>query len=430
MPRALLEKVTVEYNGGPRALCDVTLEVREGTTLLVGPNGSGKTTILRLLAGLIPHFYPASVKGRVLVEGVDPTRNPDKLIGLVGYAGADPEVQVVGPTGWDEASLAPSMLGLPRQEVVERALEALRSTGALHLREKPTAIMSSGELQRTGLAGVLSLRPRFLLLDEPLELIDPWAAEELIRVLERMARNGFSMVIATHRPQAFSSLEPRVVTVRDGRVEEDAEGRSVIEEGFSKTPRCLGELVLRMRNVGFRYPRAEVWVLRGFSLELRRSEIKALVGPNGSGKTTILKLAAGILKPREGVVVRRERPAYLPCNPLLVFDKPTLRGELEGLEGALELASTLGLEELLDRGLATLSTGELRRAALATVLSRGRKLLLLDEPTAGLDLDGRRILTRILDELACMGYSILLATHDREWAERIADEIVRVGNSV
>ncbi len=407
----------------------MTLEIRGGVTLLVGPNGSGKTTILRLLAGLIPHFYPASVKGRILVEGVDPTKNPDKLIGLVGHAGADPEVQVVGSTGWDEASLAPSLLGLPRQEVVERALEALRSAEAFHLKDKPTAIMSSGELQRTGLAGVLSLRPRLLLLDEPLELIDPWAAEGLLQVLEKLVKHGVSMIIATHRPQAFSRLRPRVITVRNGRVEEEAEGQSVVEEVFSRTLRCPGEPVLHMRSIGFRYPRAETWVLRSFSLELRRGEVKALVGPNGSGKTTILKLAAGILKPREGVVVRREQPAYLPCNSLLVFDKPTLREELEGLEGALELASTLGLEELLDRGLATLSTGELRRAALAAVLARGRKLLLLDEPTAGLDLDGRRVLARVLDEMACMGCSILLATHDMEWAERVADEIVRVGSN-
>jgi len=379
----VLDRVSVRYEDGPKALRDVSIVLNRGVNLITGPNGSGKTTLLRLLSGLIPFFYKAEVEGGVWVDKYNPLEDPEKLIGYVGYMMADPEIQVTGFTGWDEAAMAPSFLGLPKDEVIGRALDALEKAEAMHLADKTTATMSSGELQRVGLAGVFSLKPRVLLMDEPLAYVDEEAVERILRVLRRLCEE-MTIIVATHDTKIFAPYASRIVFLEEGRTAYTMETPSP-EEAVEKTHKPSSNTVLKISNIYYRYPRAKEYVIENLDLKLRMGEVKALVGPNGSGKTTLLKIAAGLLKPSKGVVSRKGAPAYLPSNPLLVFDKATLREELSGLDGGA-IAETLGVKHLFNRPLLTLSTGELKKAALATVLSRGRDILLLDEPTAGLAL--------------------------------------------
>ncbi len=425
-----MRNVHLEYSGGVRVFSGLSLNVGFGATLIIGSNGSGKTSILRLISGLIPHFYKARVNGFVRVLGVDPTRNPDAITGFVAYMNPDPESHVTGCTGWDEAAMPPAMLGLPRREVFERALQALESCLAKHLSSKPTHEMSSGELQRVGLAGLLAMKPKLLLLDEPLGYIDEDSTPKLVNALKNLLSQNISLIIATHKPWVFRELKPRVITLLGETIIETSidniEYRNILLT--EKKHEVGSEAVVSLRNVWFKYPRSKRFVVRGLNLEFRRSEVVALVGPNGAGKTTILKLAAGILKPSKGFVVRRGSPAYLPPNPLLLFVKPSLREEIEFLGGDVGVIEELGLERIAYRGVASLSTGELRMAGIALLVSLGSDLILMDEPTNGLDSNGRRIVARVIDEVASRGSCVVVATHDLDWAYKTADRVVRIGS--
>ena len=430
MALARVEGLTYAYPGGEQpALSDVSLELRAGEAVaLLGPSGSGKSTLLRALAALVPHFHGGRFAGRVEVAGLD-TRlvRPAELAGIVATVFQDPEDQVVMTRVANEAAFGLENLGVPAADIRPRAEEALAAVGALHLAGRKTMELSGGELQRVCLSAALALRPQLLLLDEPTSQLDPDGAEEFLRRVEEL---GTTVVLSEHRTARALELCSRVLFLEEGRLLLDAPREEALEwlsayrraylpdaELDLPEPVANGGTALRLEGVRYAYEPG-LAVLDGLNLGARRGELLVLEGPNGSGKTTVAKLAAGLLQPDRGTVTRRGRAAYLSQDPgrYLVceraLDEAALAagGDHERAQAALAL---VGLAWAAERHPRDLSSGERERLGLAAVAVAEPDLLVLDEPTRGIDPERKADLARWLHAYAARGRAVLVATHDR-----------------
>jgi energy-coupling factor transport system ATP-binding protein len=421
-----LKGLSFAYPGGHEALRDVSLELEPGEVVaLLGPSGGGKSTLLRALAGLVPHFHGGRFAGSVFVTGLD-TRlaRPADLAGTVATLFQDPEDQVVFTRVGAEVAFGLENLGTPPELILPRAAEALAAVGAEHLAERPVAELSGGELQRVCLASVLALRPRLLLLDEPTSQLDPDGAAAAIRLARE---SGAAVVVSEQRPERVLEACDRVLFVEDGRVREGeppAAWRPRLAEHPAAEPAGAG--VCRLDEVSFAYD--AVSVVERTSLRLGRGEIVALVGPNGSGKTTLAKLAAGLLEPQAGSVERMGRACYLSQDPgrYLVKERAdeevalAVGGDLAQARAALAEVGLAGFE---DRHPRDLSSGERERLALAAVLVAEPDLLVLDEPTRGVDPPRKDELAALLRAQAS-DRATLVVTNDHVFAGEVADRLV------
>jgi energy-coupling factor transport system ATP-binding protein len=438
---AHVERLTFTYpDAGSPALHDVSIEIEEGELVAVfGTSGSGKSTLLRALSGLVPHFHGGRFEGRVEVSGSDTrTVRPAELTGTVATVFQDPEEQVVLTHVAREVAFGLENLGTPPNEILPRAHHALATVGSLPLVDRPVAELSGGELQRVALASALALRPRLLLLDEPTSQLDPAAAESF---LELVAELGIAVVIAEQRPRRVLEHADRVLFLENGRTLFDAAASEAEEWLADHRPHWLGlgehrhvttagEPVCRLRDLSFSYQPGRP-VVDGVNLELRRGEIVALAGPNGSGKTTVAKLASGLLQPGGGVVELRGRAAMLLQDPGRYCLSERAGDEVaRGVHGDLARASralrSVGLEGMEARHPRDLSSGERERLALASVLVVEPDLLVLDEPTRGVDPMRKAELAALLRAEA-ERRATLIVTHDEEFAAAVADRVVVVG---
>ena len=428
MALASVERVSFAYPGGVPALKDVSLTLEPGEVVaLLGPSGSGKSTLLRALAGLVPHFHGGRFAGQVVVAGLD-TRDarPAELAGTVATVFQDPEDQVVMTIVANEVAFGLENLGVPPAEIWSRVERALASVDAVHLWGRKTIELSGGELQRVCLASALALEPSLLLLDEPTSQLDPDAAALFLAAVERL---GATVVLSEHRVGRALELASRVVFVEEGRVLLDAPRDRGAEWLATERPLytglCvpvtqapLGGVVLDARDVSFSY-REAMPVLDGVSLRLRRGEIVALAGPNGAGKTTLARIAAGLLEPQAGTVELRGRACYLAQDPGRYLVKETALDEVALAVNGDEQRARVALEQVglgwaSSRHPRDLSSGERERLALASVAVAEPDLLILDEPTRGLDPERKDALGRWLLDYAASGKAVLLATHDRD----------------
>jgi energy-coupling factor transport system ATP-binding protein len=434
---ASLTRLSFSYPGGGLALDDVTLSVEPGEVLLLlGPSGSGKSTVLRALAGLVPWFHGGRFEGRVEVAGRD-TRHtrPAELAGTVATVFQDPEDQVVLGRVEAEVAFGLENVGTPPRAIARRVTDALEAVGAAHLSGRRVTELSGGELQRVCLASALALAPQLLLLDEPSSQLDPEGAAAFF---EHALDTGAAVVLSEQHPALALPLADRVAFLERGRVLLDAprdEALAWLEEhrpAWALEPRHrllqgseVREVVCRVEDVTFAYTDGPPAV-DGVSLELRRGEIVALTGPNGSGKSTLAKLAAGLLEPQGGSVTRMGRASFLLQDPGRYLVRERAQDEVElgaDPERARRAIADVGLTGYEERHPSDLSTGERERLALATVLVTEPDLLVLDEPTRGIDPERKAQLAELLCAQA-QTRATLLVTHDRAFADSVADRVV------
>jgi energy-coupling factor transport system ATP-binding protein len=422
------------------ALRQVSLEIEPGEVIAVlGPSGSGKSTLLRAFAGLVPHFHGGRFEGRVEVAGRD-TRSirPAELAGTVASVFQDPEEQIVLSRVIREVAFGLENIGTSSEDIVDRAHEALAAVGSEHLAERDVAELSGGELQRVCLASAVALRPQLLLLDEPTSQLDPVAADAF---LEHVAGLGIAVLVSDHRPRRVLEHADRVIFLDGGRVLLDATV-SVAKEWLGENrPIWLGapmngrvavqaEPVCRLAGVQFAY-RAGLPVIENVDLELCRGEIVALAGANGTGKTTIAKLAAGLLAPDSGIAELRGRAGMLLQDPTRYSIRERADEEVAvGVQGdrarARNALGALGLAGMEGRHPRDLSSGERERLALASVLVIDPDLLVLDEPTRGVDPQRKAELAELLHADAGRR-ATLLVTHDEDFANAVADRSIMLG---
>jgi energy-coupling factor transport system ATP-binding protein len=428
---ALVEVTGLEFSypgAAHPALEGVSLRLEPGEVVaLLGPSGSGKSTLLRALSGLVPHFHGGRFAGSVLVAGVDTRRSrPAALAGTTAAVFQDPEDQVVMALVRNEVAFGLENLGVPSKEIWPRTEEALEAVGALHLAERRTAELSGGELQRVCLASALALRPQLLLLDEPTSQLDPAAAERFLALVGEL---GGTTVLSEQRTGRALALADRVLFMEGGRLLADAvrddglawlaehRARYLPPDAEAPGGSPAGEAIARLDGVRFAY-RGGPEFLGGAPLEVRRGEVLALEGPNGSGKTTLAKIAAGLLQPDSGTVWRAGRAGYLSQDPGRYLVRESVLDEValgvgDDRARAVRALERVGLAWAAERHPRDLSSGERERLGLAAVAVAEPDLLVLDEPTRGIDPDRKAEIGEWLAEYAAAGRGVLVATHDR-----------------
>jgi energy-coupling factor transport system ATP-binding protein len=456
--------------------------------LVAGRTGSGKSTLLRVLNGLVPHFSGGTLHGRVTVDGRDTRLNrPRDLADVVGYVGQDPLAGFVTDTVEDELAYGMESLGLPPDVMRRRVEETLDLLGLAEVRSRPVADLSGGQQQRVAIGSVLTTHPRVLVLDEPTSALDPLAAEEVLATLQRLVHDlAMTVVLAEHRLERVAQYADRVVLVPGAggpvvsgspqEVLRDALVAPPVVElgrvaGWEPLPlsvrdarRMAGPLRARLAlsepparpsvtdaadpvaatdDLVISYGRTPA--LQGVSVRLTRGEVVALMGRNGAGKSTLLKALVGIRRPTSGSVsVAASAPADLEPAALLrhVGMVPQVPADLlyaasVGRECAqadrdarVPDGTTLALFRRLSPGVPLdqhprdLSEGQRLTLALAIVLAARPHLVLLDEPTRGLDYTAKHRLVAILRDLADEGHAVLLATHDVELVAEVATRVL------
>jgi energy-coupling factor transport system ATP-binding protein len=433
---ARLDRLTYWYPGAlTPALAEVTLAIGDGVTLVAGPSGGGKSTLLRVLNGLVPHFHGGRIAGAAEVAGLDVVATPTRMLArTVGFVFQDPELQAVYDTVEREVAFGLENTGVPSHAMRARVEDALAETGAGHLAKRRIRTLSGGERQRVALASVLAMQPRLVVLDEPTSQLDPEGASLVLSAVSRAAEAGRAVVISEHRFERMRRVADRLVVVGAGTVEShEPEAwqppRTAPPEPRLSTP-GVEAWSLHGVSAGF----AGRAVVEGVELAGRRGEVVALGGPNGGGKTTLLRTIAGTLAPLAGHVERRPgRIAYLPQNPAALLHRPTVRSEVEltldrsgETQSPDRILTALGLLAVAGRYPRDLSTGERQRAALAAVLPGRPDLVLLDEPTRGMDPAARQALMRLVAALRDSGSAIVLATHDEDLRDALADRVATV----
>jgi energy-coupling factor transporter ATP-binding protein EcfA2 len=484
------DQVTVTYVDAPQpVLRDVTLHVDEGELcLVVGRTGAGKSTLLGAINGLVPHFTGGTLAGTVSVDGRSTADYPPReFADVVGVVGQDPLAGFVTDTVEEELAYGMEQLAIAPEVMRKRVEETLDLLGLHELRRRALHEISGGQQQRVAIGSVLTAHPRVLVLDEPTSALDPAAAEEVLAAITRLVHDlGVTVVLAEHRLERVVQYADRVIylpgdgtvsqgppaemftrtavappvvelarlagwtplplSVRDARrLAPPLRERLTIHMPAPARPRATNrERLLHANNVVVRY--GDVVAVRGVNLALAAGEVTALMGRNGSGKSSLLWAIQGSGKRQAGVVeIDGKDPKALPARQArtlvgLVPQTPADLLYLDTVAAELAQADTESSEshsptarQLLDRlapGIPDeihprdLSEGQRLSLVLAIQLRAAPPVVLLDEPTRGLDYNAKSALTRIVDGLAAEGRAVVISTHDVEFVATAADRVI------
>lgn len=440
------------------ALKDVTLALEHGSwTLVAGRSGGGKSTLLHAMAGLLNVADGAHRDGAVLIDGRDPQSLPAaERAALVGLVLQSADQQICTTTVEAEVAFGLENLALEASAIDARIDEALEFVGLRGERHRRVTELSGGQRQRLVLAAVLAMRPKVLLLDEPLSQLDPAASQQFLATLDRLRAGGPTLVVVEHRVAPWLERVVRTLLVDHCEIVErgiagasmndlenrhDAPAPPTSERSASRpSPRHPPLAIAQLTDISFTYDRHQPPTINQLCVKIHPNERIALLGANGSGKSTLLALLSGILQPQAGAITfaPSDLPvvALVPQNPDNLLFRRTVRDELafaplcakcppeEIAARVADAALRFHLEEHLDRASILLSQGERLRVALAATYTLHARLLVLDEPTTGQDPWHEAELMDALGDAVERGgppEALLFSTHDLLVAERYAD---------
>lgn len=442
-PAVAIEGLTFSYpQAGSPVLRDLNWEVPRGAfAILVGSTGSGKSTLLSLLK---PQISPAGAReGSLMVGGVDVDQLDDaQSARTIGYVFQNPDNQIVCESVWHEMAFCLENLGTPQDEMRRLIAETSYFFGIDDWFRQSTDSLSGGRKQLLALASTLVAQPSLLLLDEPTSQLDPVAERNFLHALFRINRElGCTVVVATHTPRAMVDYATCAFELADGQVREVADMEALrvreplVDAGGAASAHAQdasAPCALAFDDAWFRYDRESPWVLRNLDLSVAEGRIHALVGGNGCGKSTLLTLAAGSSRLQRGKVrTACERRVLLPQDPRALFAAETAYGELMEWSGKLGYGEDEARSLLSELGLAAqehthpydLSGGQQQLLAIGKLLLVKPDVLLLDEPTKGLDARARSKFARLLLDLRAQGKTILMASHDLDFVQQVADTV-------
>lgn len=499
-----IRDLTFAYPGAEKnTLNNVNLEIEKGDFVaIVGNNGCGKSTLCKTINGLIPHFITGNYSGSAVVDGIEVQHSDIGMLAQkVGYVYQDFENQIIRPTVLDDASYA--CMNYAMSDYIERGRKALEKCGLKGRENDYIWQLSGGQTHLLALSGVVSLEPEVLILDEPIAQLDPYHADLIYKILQDLnEKYGKTIVVIEHHTEYIAEYCKHVVLMKDGHVEwkkAAKEALSRVEElkacnifppqvtlaayemvnrnimtNPAILPSTMEDGIRMMKNLVYNQSQSKekplnsgfdkmvqfqgvsvsyrsvkekkVQVFDGLNLDIHRGEKIALIGSNGAGKSTMMKLMTGVIKPSEGEVLLKGRtmknmkPEQLSRYVSLVYQNPEdmfikdsiesdisfamkVRNEENWEDRTKTLLERFHLLEYKDRDGRLLSGGQMRRASLAIGIALNPEILLLDEPTANLDIATRKEIMRTLNDIKDVTETVIIATHDMqlvcEWAERI-----------
>lgn len=452
------------------ALESINLNVNSGDfILLIGESGCGKTTLLRMLKKELTPYGKTS--GEIFYKGKK-IKEINQYISAseIGFIMQDPDSQIVTDKVYSELAFGLENLGYNNTEIRLKVSEFASYFGLSKLFNKDTNSLSGGEKQLLNLASVMAMNPDVIILDEPTSQLDPIAASDFINTIKTINNDfGVTVIIAEHHLQELFSIADKVAVMEEGRlINCDTprniipklknhninkalpayvriynslsskgecpltvkEGRKFLQKNYSNINneikieyKTSKDLAVVCKDIWFRYSKDSTDILRNCDFKVYKGELYALLGENGSGKSTLLKCISKTIKPYRGKIdTLKNKVAYLPQNPKNLFVKDSLEEDLKLANNSYkELLITLNIEHLIKKHPYDLSGGELQKAAIAKVLLTSPDILLLDEPTKGLDSFAKDELGKMFLNLTKTGLTIIMVTHDVEFAGEYAN---------
>ena len=485
MEAITIQNLSFAYpNAEEKALKNINITINNGEFItLFGSSGSGKTTLLKLLKPVLsPH---GDREGSVALFGRDIySLSFEEQSSKIGFVAQNPDSQIVTDKVWHELAFGLESLGLDNGTIRRRVAETASYFGIEKFFEAETSKLSGGQKQILCLASVMVMQPQILILDEPTSMLDPVAASEFLSLVKRINNElGITVIITEHRLEEVLPYSDRVIAIENGDVlsfdtpentgynlknnreiyqnlpasmriwrevsgEEKcpvniSQGRDFLAN-YSKTHKLnklypedknlSDDSAIELKNLRFRYSKDGSDVIKDLSLSVKKGSFYAIVGGNGAGKSTLLTLINGVNRPYSGkVTVNARNTAYLPQNPALILTGKTVLKSLydtfivseidkDGQNKLIGKAvSALGLDSLINRHPFDLSGGEVQRAAIAKLLLLNPQILLLDEPTKGLDARNKIKFAKIIKSLKSSGVTVVMVTHDIEFCAKYAD---------
>ena len=476
-------------NSTTTVLEDLNLTIAEGEMVLViGPTGSGKSSLLRLINGLVPHHTGGILAGDVSVNGLSTQMSkPGGMAHLIGIVGQNPANGFVADTVEEELAFGMEVLNLPNDVMRKRVEEVLDLLSLAPLRNRSIATLSGGEQQRVAIGAALVTHPKVLVLDEPTSALDPIAAEEVLSILHRLVHDlGLTVVIAEHKLERVIQFADRIVYINGEGVANVGTPEEILMQSPIAPPivhlaralglKEIGVTVREMRRMTTQYrdiettrkveptPVTETIIsfekltvsyaskiaLNQITSQINAGEVVAVMGRNGAGKSSLLKALAGVNQPTGGSISllgknpfelhgkqRRETIGFIPQEPsdLLYGQSVAIECEQADRDNELTAGTTYAVLQQLVPGISTathprdLSEGQRLGLALSVVLSSNPSILILDEPTRGLDYQAKNELTRMLINFsASFGKAVILATHDVELVAELASRVIFIAD--
>ena len=453
------------------ALYGIDLKVKPGEFMTIcGPSGCGKSTLLHMLK---PSLTPAGAKtGSLLYDGTavdDLSQRQDSE--SIGFIMQDPSAQIVTDKVWHELAFGLESLGLPSDVIRARVAEISVFFGIDKWYHKSCDELSGGQKQILNLAAVMVMQPKLLLLDEPMSRLDPIASRRFISILKRVNQElGTTVMIAEHALDQVLPISDRVILMDNGHIVSDCAPEAICRSLKGKpmfsalpaparvcctvsdngtvplttkdgrawlTKQSIKEVKLtdkdpidsscaiRADSIWFRYGKNEPDIIKGAEIDIKKGEIYALLGGNGTGKSTLLSVIGSLKKHYRGKVKVYGKTALLPQEPRAVFTHKTLGADLSSIckdeQIVADITQKFGISGLLDRHPYDLSGGEEERAALAKIMLTTPDILLLDEPTKGMDAPFKAVFAGLLKALQNDGVTIVIVSHDTEFCAKYAD---------
>lgn len=434
---------------------DISFSVDKGKVLaILGPSGSGKSLLLLSIAGLAEKIPRVKTIGSIKLDGENlENLSVKSRCENFGILLQDPEAQFVTYRVEDEVAFSLENLLYPPEKINESINETLNILRIKHLKNKCIWELSGGQKQKVALASALVTKPKILLLDNPTAQLDPESSKELYDYFERLKEAGATIVLTEYRWRRAARIADKVLILGDrggrivyGSTEEiySVLGTKIEDYGirppsmpkFKKIDFTSGKKTLSIKNLFFTY-NGKRYVLKNINLNAYEGEILAILGPNGSGKTTLAKLITGVLKPSKGKVSFNESRKF---NVSMLFQNPDIQiagktiSEDIGLtlkikeeeavkDSILHIAKKFELENDLDKRIYELCSGKRRLVTLASIISLNTKIVIFDEPTAGLDWNATRILAKKIIDLSRAGHTVILTTHDTEFAKMLTNSV-------
>ena len=445
-------------------LNDINLNVQTGEfVLLTGRSGCGKTTLIRSLNGLIPHFYPGEIKGGIQLDNESLLElKPSDLAGKIGTVFQDPRSQFFMTDTTRELAFGCENMGLPRELTVERIVKAASDLKLKEYLNRSIFDLSSGEKQQIAVGSVYSLLPKVYIFDEPSANLDYTATKRLAEIMQRQKQDGYTIIVVEHRFYYLRELIDSAYLIQNGKIEQSFTKeqfcslsddlrmkyglRTAYPEKEAKNYRReevlqQGNGVLQVHNLSFGYKRMPE-VLRNINFEAHSGDVLGILGHNGAGKTTLLSIMTGLLKEKSGTISYNGKPlsprkrramSYLVMQDTdyqlfgsSVEEELSLGIDTDCAEKVTETLNDLELSEYRECHPASLSGGQKQRVTIGAAIVKGSPVIYFDEPTSGLDYDSMVRVSRLIKRLSDAGIIIFVVSHDFEFITRTCTEVLQI----